>query len=214
MKFFIFLNGLKIFIKSDTFLKIKKKMAEEIKIKIVIVGETGVGKTSLMQMYTEGTFSAQVSSTIGSTCAEKELIMNDQKYVVSVWDTAGQESYRTIVPMYFRGAAIAIIVFDVTNQKSFDSVDYWKKTIQENLNDDVVIVLCANKIDLFEKRAVADEIIQAKARSLEVPYFFTSAATGMGVNNMFESSLSQVMKTYQTTKDETAIVKNNRSCMC
>ena len=189
-------------------------MAEGIKIKIVIVGETGVGKTSLMQMYTEGTFSTQVSSTIGSTCTEKELTLNDQTYFISLWDTAGQESYRTIVPMYFRGASIAIIVFDVTNQKSFDSVDYWKQTIQENLSEDVVIILCANKIDLFEKRAVADEIIQTKARALEVPYFFTSAATGMGVNNMFESSLSHVMKSFQTSKEEAAVVKSTRSCMC
>ena len=189
-------------------------MAAEIRIKIVIVGETGVGKTSLMQMYTEGTFSTQVSSTIGSTCTEKELTMNDQTYVVSLWDTAGQESYRTIVPMYFRGASIAIIVFDVTNPKSLDAVDYWKQTIKETLNSEVVVVLCANKIDLLEQRKISDDDIQTKAKTLDIPYFMTSAATGTGVNNMFEFGLSQVFKTIQRPAEEQALVKQTKSCMC
>ena len=189
-------------------------MTEETRIKIVIVGEAGVGKTSLMQMYSEGTFSSEVSSTIGSTCTEKELVMNDQTFIISIWDTAGQESYRTIVPMYFRGASVAIIVFDVTNQKSLDSVEFWKETIKENLSQEVITILCANKIDLIEKRTINDDSIQVAAKNFNMPYFLTSAATGTGVNNMFEYCVSQVIKTLQKPVDEVAAIKPSNGCKC
>ena len=191
-------------------------MSENVKVKFVIVGEAGVGKTSIMQMYSEGTFCASQVSTIGSTCTEKEVSLNDQTYCISIWDTAGQESYRTIVPMYFRGASVAIIVIDVTNEKTLETVDFWIKTIRENLGEQVTIVLCANKIDLIEERKIDDDSIQITSKNYKVPFFLTSAATGAGINNMFEFSLSKAVgDLVQKEPDEATIKENTKSgCYC
>ena len=179
-------------------------------VKVVIVGEAGVGKTSIMQVYSEGIFSANQSSTIGATCCEKDVVVNKIKYTVSIWDTAGQESYRTIVPMYFRGAAIAIVVFDIINKKSLDSVDFWVGTLKENLGQDVIISLCANKMDLDAERNVDDESILAASKNNHVPVFYTSAATGIGISSLFDyclAQLSPVEEQIEESKEEVSVVK-------
>ena len=196
---------------------------ERTSVKVVIVGEAGVGKTSIMQMYSEGTFSKNQSSTIGATCCEKDVTVNKINYSVSIWDTAGQESYRTIVPLYFRGASIAVVVLDITNRKTLEGVDFWVTTLKENLGNDVVISLCANKMDLEQERVVDDEEILTTAQNHKVPVFYTSAATGVGISSLFEYCLSQLApesKDEEKAADEVAIVKVNtpasvhKSCLC
>ena len=197
---------------------------ERTSVKVVIVGEAGVGKTSIMQMYSEGTFYKNQSTTVGATCCEKDVTVNKIKYSVSIWDTAGQESYRTIVPLYFRGASIAIVVFDITNRKTLEGVDFWVNTLKENLGNDVVISLCANKMDLEQDRAVDDEEILVASQNHKVPVFYTSAATGVGISSLFEYCLSQLApesKDDEKVAEEVAIVKVNtdaasvhKSCLC
>ncbi|EAY14674.1 small GTP-binding protein, putative [Trichomonas vaginalis G3] len=169
-------------------------MSDDPSIKIVIVGDASVGKTAIMQKYCDGTFSITQPSTIGSTCSEKEVKIDNNVYKLSIWDTAGQETYRTIVPMYFRGAACAIVVFDITNQKSLDSVSYWVHTIRENASSAPLIFCCANKYDLLEERVIEDEEINITVNNLQIPVFYTSALTGAGIDRLFESILHQLVE--------------------
>lgn len=172
------------------------KMTDE-SIKVVIVGDASVGKTAIMQKYCDGTFSQMQPSTIGSTCAEKDVILDGYTYKLSIWDTAGQETYRTIVPMYFRGAQIAIVVFDLTNQKSLDSVYYWVHSIRENTSSAPSILCCANKFDLTEDRAIDDEEINITVSNLQIPIYYTSALTGAGIDRLFESALQSIVERLQ-----------------
>lgn len=133
--------------------------------------------------FVNGIFDGLAKTTIGASFVAKTLYINGQEITISVWDTAGQELYRGLTPMYYRNAAVAIIVFDVTNRESFESVQSWADEIRENTSDAIVLI-CGNKIDLPD-RLISQEAGQKLADSLELPYFETSAATGTGVNEMF-----------------------------
>jgi Rab family protein len=169
-------------------------MSELKAIKIVLLGDSGVGKTSIVTQYVSGTLPESVSPTIGAAFVTKPVSIEGQNLDLLIWDTAGQEVYRGLAPMYYRSAVIAVIVFDVTKQESYDSVSYWIRELQTNVVDDIVILVCGNKSDLDEKRAVQLQTALTFATERGALYAETSATTNSGIDRMFQLGVSSHLK--------------------
>jgi len=159
-------------------------------IKLILVGDTHVGKTSILSHYVKGVISKDEAPTIGAAFEVKEITVNGQSYNMNIWDTAGQEAYRALLPMFFRGASIALVVFDVTNVQSFLSIDSRINEVKKYVDSKTLFAIVGNKIDL-DGRAVSSEAISKKANEMKLRYFETSALSGLGINNLFESVLVQ-----------------------
>jgi Rab family protein len=167
---------------------------DEHPIRIVFLGDTQVGKTSIIATYATGECPDQPASTITGAFQAKSVKLSGKTYDLQLWDTAGQELYRTITPMYYRNASIAIIVFSVTEPASFDSVHYWTDEVKENGDRKTLIAICGNKIDLEEARAVPFPSASAFAKEIGALYVETSAKTHAGVDKLFEVCLSRYLQ--------------------
>ena len=148
----------------------------EFGIKIILLGETGVGKTNLIRVFFGMEFKENFLSSSSSDCFEGELKYNDKSYKFFLWDTAGQEKYRAINKMFFRDAKIILIVYSIVDKHSFDEVDFWIKYVKENLkNEKYIIALIANKNDLYEEQIVMDEDGKEVVEKYEIDFLTTSA---------------------------------------
>ena len=146
-------------------------------VKLVLLGDSGVGKTSIVTQYVSGNAPDSVKPTIGAAFVTKEVSIEGHQLELLIWDTAGQEVYRGLAPMYYRSALIAIICYDVTRAQSFDSVSYWIKELKTNVDGNIVIVVCGNKIDLEDQRVIDATTAQTNAESNGALYAETSAST-------------------------------------
>jgi Rab family protein len=169
-------------------------MSEFNAIKLVLLGDSGVGKTSIVTQYVSGTVPENINPTIGAAFVTKEVVIDTQNLELLIWDTAGQEVYRGLAPMYYRSALIAIIVYDVTNQESHHSVSYWIRELQTNVEENIVILVCGNKIDLEDKRVVQFQIASSGAAERGALYAETSATTNTGIDRMFQLAISTHLK--------------------
>ena len=169
-------------------------------IKLVMLGESGVGKTSVITRYTTGSFPETSKPTIGAAFLTKEVKLHDTNYDLMIWDTAGQEEYRGLAPMYYRNASVAIVMFDITSQNTFDAVDYWIKDLKDNAGPDINIVLCANKIDkeATAKERVNEATILDYSQSHHITYVTTSALTGEGVDMLFQTAVTIFSKSQKS----------------
>ena len=163
-------------------------------IKLVLLGDSGVGKTSIVSQYVSGKCSDSVKPTIGAAFVTKELTIGGQQIELLIWDTAGQEVYRGLAPMYYRSALIAIIVYDITRSQSFDSVAYWIKELKTNVDGNIVILVCGNKTDLDEQRVIESATAQKSAIESGALYTETSASSGAGVERMFQIAVSKLLE--------------------
>lgn len=155
-------------------------------VKVVFVGDANVGKTCIISRYVNGTFTTD-SPTVGAAYFTKEIEIDNEKYDLNIWDTAGQECYRYLVPMYYRSASVAILVYDITVKSSFDSLDFWMKDIKKVLGGDISFILCGNKYDLEEERVVSEADVQRLAENMGVQFVETSAVSGYGISKLFDS---------------------------
>jgi len=162
-------------------------MSTSIVAKVVLLGDSGVGKSSLVVRYVEGVFSNVVKSTIGASFFTKRLTVNGAKVKLQIWDTAGQERFRSLAPMFYRGAAAAIVVFDITNEASFEKLKSWVTELRNNVEDNLVICIAANKHDLSSERRVPSNRVIDYAESIGATVFETSARINSGVEEMFAS---------------------------
>ena len=162
---------------------IKDNPSAPIQYKVILLGDALVGKTSIICRQLHG-YKPQTTPTIG--CHFNDIIMNVGQTQISmqVWDTAGQEMYRALVPIYLRGADAVIIVFDITDKKSFDNLNEWVEVAQ-NITTGIPIILLANKIDLENERAISVEIISNFAKKNNLIYLEASAKSGEGVEQIF-----------------------------
>ncbi|XP_031501263.1 ras-related protein RABF2b-like isoform X2 [Nymphaea colorata] len=148
----------------------------------VLLGDVGAGKSSLVLRFVKGQFLEFQESTIGAAFFSQTLAMNDTTVKFEIWDTAGQERYHSLAPMYYRGAAAAIIVYDITNSVSFTRAKKW---VQELQVQGMVVALAGNKADLLEQRRVNTEEGQAYAQENGLFFIETSAKTATNVNEIF-----------------------------
>mmetsp|Transcript_26422 Transcript_26422/g.53054 ORF Transcript_26422/g.53054 Transcript_26422/m.53054 type:complete len:234 (-) Transcript_26422:306-1007(-) len=168
--------------------------------KIVLLGDSGVGKSNLVFRFTKNEFNKDSKSTIGVEFATKTVQIEDDKLVkAQIWDTAGQERYRSIASSYYRGAVGALLVYDVTDRNSFNHVPMWLKEVEENAEKDCLIMLVGNKMDLHEQRTVFVRDGRSFARKNGLAFIETSALDATGVDTAFQRILQEIYKT-QTKK--------------
>ena len=145
-------------------------------IKIILLGETGVGKTNLINVFFGLKFEDQIDSTLASYCNEGKFNYNNESYNYAVWDTAGQEKFRAISKLFIRDAQIILIVYSIINRKTFEQVNFWLNFVKENLeNNTYILGLVANKIDLYEHQIVTDEEGKKIAKENNIDFLVTSA---------------------------------------
>jgi len=147
-----------------------------ISAKLVLLGDTAVGKSSLVLQFVKGLFVEYQDSTIGAAFLTKTVVVGDTSVKFEIWDTAGQERYHSLAPMYYRGAAAAIVVYDVTNKESFKKAQAWVKELQLQRDKSIVIALAGNKDDL-EERQVEPDVARAYADQNGIHFMETSAKT-------------------------------------
>ncbi|CAG2172256.1 unnamed protein product [Oppiella nova] len=161
---------------------------ESFEAKICLLGDSGVGKSSLVTRFVHNTFNAHNESTIGASFMTKTFVQNDTQFKFNIWDTAGQEMYRALAPMYYRQAAVCIVVYDVTQEESFRSVQSWVRELQTHLSrDKTLIAIVGNKCDLEFARKVATKDGKALAEAMNALFVETSAARDLNVRQLFQT---------------------------
>lgn len=153
--------------------------------KLVLLGDMGAGKSSLVLRFVKGQFLEFQESTIGAAFFSQTLALSDATVKFEIWDTAGQERYHSLAPMYYRGAAAAIIVYDITSSESFERAKKWVQELQKQGNPNMVTALAGNKADLEEKRKVSTEEACKYADENGLFFMETSAKAATNVNDVF-----------------------------
>lgn len=169
--------------------------------KLVLLGESAVGKSSLVLRFVKGQFHEYQESTIGAAFLTQSVCLDETTVKFEIWDTAGQERYHSLAPMYYRGAHVAIIVFDITSQETFTRAKTWVKELQRQANPGIVITLVGNKIDLEEKRMIEHAEAKAYADDNGLLFMETSAKSGANVSDLFVAIAKKLPKNEQTTHD-------------
>lgn len=167
--------------------------------KLVLLGESAVGKSSLVLRFVKGQFHEFQESTIGAAFLTQTVCLDDTTVKFEIWDTAGQERYHSLAPMYYRGAQAAIVVYDITNQDSFGRAKTWVKELQRHASPNIVIALAGNKQDLATKRMVEFEEAQNYADENTLLFMETSAKTAMNVNDIFLAIANKLPRNEQQT---------------
>jgi small GTP-binding protein len=168
-------------------------MTSEERIKCVLIGSSGTGKTSIMTRYISDKFIEDTNSTIGASFFSQTLLKNDRKIKLEIWDTAGQERFDSLMPLYYRGSDIILVVYDITSYVTFKKATEWIRNI--SIDDDTInpiFVLIGNKYDLEEKRAVKYEEAFKYAEERNILFLETSAKTSRNVKDIFGNSLDLV----------------------
>jgi len=166
--------------------------------KILLIGETHVGKTSLKIRFTEEKFLVDFKSTIGLDYKVKSVIINNQTFKISIWDTAGQEKYRSLVKSFYNNTHGIILCFDICDEKSFFEIkNYWIKEIQNYVNckdEKCKIFLCGTKLDKKENRKILFQEAKRFADEMQIQYFETSAMKNLNIEEMFNHVVEDINK--------------------
>ena len=169
--------------------------------KVVLVGESGVGKTSIITQFIDQTFQEDQQSTTGGTFSTKSVVCDNGKTLkFEIWDTAGQERYRSLTKMFYKDANAAVLVYDITRKDSFEELqNYWAEQIKESSPSNIILAVAANKSDLFNKEAVDEDEARKFAESLGAIYASTTATTVESINDLF----IQIAKKYTGSNEIT-----------
>lgn len=160
-------------------------MTSEITPRVITLGDSGVGKTTLIHRMKTNEFVQDTTPTIGAGVTSVDVEVRGRKYPLQIWDTAGQEMYRNIIPIYFKGAVFAILVFAMNDLKSFRSLDSWREEIAEHSDPDIGIVLVGTKYDMDDKQ-VDDDMAKKYADDHQLTLFFASSLTGQNIQVILE----------------------------
>ena len=169
--------------------------------KIILVGDTSVGKTNILSRYINDKFSETSKSTVGVELATKVERYNNKKIKIQIWDTAGQERYKSITTSYYKGAKGAFIVYDITKKESFKNVDKWIKDLKEFGDEDVTILIIGNKCDLEDEREVSIEEVKKKAELFDIGYCETSALKAKNIDYAFQTLIKLVAEKMEKEKN-------------
>ena len=163
-------------------------------IKLILLGESGVGKTSLINVATGKDFESYIKSSLSSSYSQNIFEYNNKKFLYYLWDTAGQERFRSLNRIFIKGSKIIMFVFAINNQNSFDQINYWINYAKQILSDEkYIMALIANKSDLFEEQVISDDDIKNKAKEFKIKYLVTSACSDAEGFKMF---LNELIKDY------------------
>eukprot|EP01084_Bolivina_argentea_P297854 513213_1 len=163
--------------------------------KLVLLGDSGVGKSSIERRFVCNKFSEFIEPTVGAMFSRRTLDYGDYRFTFEIWDTAGQDRFKSLTPLYYRNATAALIVYDITNYRSYDNALRWITEVK-SYDENIVIALCGNKIDLYKKRKVSyDKVKQWVVKHNIAIFGETSAKTDMNITKMFETIGEVVVKT-------------------
>ena len=189
-------------------------------IKIILIGDTNVGKTCLVKRYLQNQYSG-TENTIGLEYATRDIMIESEVVNVQIWDTAGQERFQSLVETYFTGTDGAIIVFDICSEDSFNHVPLWIDKLQKKCTESPAIILVGNKLDLESKRKVSKEDVYAFAQKEQIDYYDTSAKTGENVQDVFYQIEHQAFRLFKEKRSKNVenkpIVRNDtqqKNCFC
>ena len=177
--------------------------------KIVLIGDSGVGKTNILSRYLTNDFDPDSKATVGVEFGSKIIKKGEQLIKLQIWDTAGQERYKSITSAYYKGSKGAFVVYDISRKSTFDNVDKWIDELKNNGSEDVLIMLVGNKSDLKDKREISEEDVQKKAKLYNVAFCETSALEGKNIEYAFESLVNEITKKVEKEKEK----NNNKNAI-
>ena len=166
----------------------------EMMFKVVLVGDSSVGKTNIMSKYLKNEFHEDSKATVGVEFGSKQFSVEGHQIKAQIWDTAGQERYKAITSAYYKGAKGAFVVYDITRKQSFDSVDRWINDLRAAADKNLSIIIIGNKCDLEDQRQVNKEQGEDKAKNYEVAFMETSALSGENLDKAFDKMINEVYK--------------------
>ena len=171
-------------------------MSDDRGIKVILLGEAGVGKTNLIRVALGKEFELDSDSSVTSAFFDSRVFVNNKEFKYCLWDTAGQELYRSINKIFIKDSKVILIVFAINSRHSFEEIDFWYNYVNEILGEgDHIIALVANKSDLYENQEISDEEINKKAESMKLKLKLTSAAKdGVGFRDFLEELLKEYIK--------------------
>ncbi len=171
-------------------------------IKVLIIGETNVGKTSLIKQYIDNTFSEEKIATVGYDTITKEIAIEDRKIKLNIWDTCGQEQYRTINQMFVKNSKIALLVYDITQKDTFNELkNYWYTYITTSLGKNIIIGIAGNKCDLYEDEQVKTEEGKEYAESIGAIFKETTAKNNEAISQLIELLTKKYIETIGNVKN-------------
>lgn len=209
----------------------RKEGESDYSFKIVVVGDSGVGKTNLLTRFTRDQFSLNLRNTVGFNSDQKTLVIDGKAIRAEIWDTAGQERYRSMSPNFYRGAVGALIVYDITNLESFSNLPKWIKELKTHAEGIVATLIIGNKSDK-EDRKVTAEMANAFASRNHYGLIETSAMDASNVEHAFNSILREIVKIVIKSPDNVSeknsytgstkkinkvprdSIQNNKNCVC
>ena len=170
----------------------EEEASYELLYKVIIIGDTGVGKSNILSRYVKDEFSSNSKSTVGVELGIKFLKIKNTNTKIQIWDTAGQERYKAITSSYFKGSNGCFIVYDITSESSFNNIENWYAEIQKETSKDIPILLVGNKCDLEDERKVPIEKGKEKAKNLNCAFFETSALKKINIEKIFEELVNNI----------------------
>jgi len=174
--------------------------------KLVLLGDSAVGKSSLVLRFVKKQFFEYQESTIGAAFLTQTVAVDDYVVKFEIWDTAGQERYHSLAPMYYRGAAAAIVVYDITNRQSFVRAKSWVKELQRQGNANIVIALAGNKLDKVDQRQVEVEEAKQYSEDNNIHFMETSAKTNHNVTELFKTIAKKLPKTAPAPRNSGIVI--------
>ena len=182
--------------------------------KVVLVGESGVGKTCIISRYISGSYNDNSPTTNGACYCSKNVRYENlnKNLLLDVWDTAGQERYKSLTKFFYKDAAVAILVYDITRKETFDNLkNYWYSQLKENARDNIVLGVAGNKCDLYEKEEVSEAEAREFAAKIGAIFVLTSAQNNTGINELFhdtgnkylDPNFQQKLKSEEENKGQT-----------
>jgi small GTP-binding protein len=182
------------------------------KFNIMLIGDGSVGKTCILERYFNKKFSSDRKQTIGVECYDKAKIIDDKRFQIKIWDTAGQEKYAVMSRNYYQRANGIVLTCSLTNRDSFNNLKNWLHSIKENSSQqEIQLIIMANKCDLLEEREVKTEEIAQKAKELGVEYFETSAKENINLDEAFNCIINKIYKNYNNTYSNGAFSLDNKN---
>ena len=169
----------------------------ELMVKVVIVGDSGVGKTNIMSKYLKNEFHEDSKATVGVEFGSKQFNIQGHQVKAQIWDTAGQERYKAITSAYYKGAKGAFIVYDISRKNTFDSISRWVSDITATADKKITLILIGNKSDLEDQRQVTKEQGEEKAKEFGLAFLETSASSGDNLEKAFSLMINEVYKKCQ-----------------
>ena len=192
-------------------------MSEPISVKVVLLGESGVGKTSIINQFTANKFNPKCNTSVSAQFTSKSISFPESGKTIrfDIWDTVGQEKYRSLTKIFYKDAKIIILVYDITTEYSFNELkEYWYNETLNNTDGAPLYAVCANKYDLYQKATVKDEDGKQLADKINAIFQNTSAASNTGINILFEHLGKKIIDPeydYKNTKKDNIILNQNNN---